>query len=89
MTRPPAPVYLEKRTYRRRRLVDAVRLLPILGIILFLLPILWTPSPENPAQTSNGYLYLFAIWVGMIAVTAILVSYLNNGENDDEEPGSS
>ena len=42
---PRAPIFLEKRGYRQRRMMDAVRLLPFLGLMLWMVPLLW-PVPE-------------------------------------------
>jgi hypothetical protein len=66
--RPPVePLFLARRTYRRRRLMDALRLLPWLGAFLFGLPLLW----RDPA-TSHGLLYLFAAWALLIVLSAAL-----------------
>nr|WP_294614957.1 hypothetical protein [uncultured Roseovarius sp.] len=34
------PVFLARRTYRRRRLADGARLLPVIGTVLFFIPLL-------------------------------------------------
>jgi hypothetical protein len=63
-------VFLERESYRRRRLMDAARLLPILGALLFMLPLLW-PDPD-PGEATNGIamssamIYVFAVWIGLI-----------------------
>ncbi|MFC6584470.1 hypothetical protein [Sulfitobacter aestuariivivens] len=36
-----APVFLERRRYRARRMMDAVRLLAFLGIALWMVPLMW------------------------------------------------
>lgn len=70
MTRPPVePLFLERRTYRARRLRDAARVLPILGAVLFLLPILWT---NDGASTARGFLYLFIVWTVLIVISGLL-----------------
>ncbi|MGV6848981.1 MAG: hypothetical protein ACWA5A_11440 [Marinibacterium sp.] len=65
-------VFLERRTYRRRRMMDAARVLPILGAILFLLPLLWRGHGVAPVATSAVYLYLFGIWAVLIVGSVIL-----------------
>ncbi|WP_235851876.1 hypothetical protein [Litorivita pollutaquae] len=47
------PVFLERKTYRARRLMDGARVLPVLGMVLFLLPALW-PQPVAEIATSGG-----------------------------------
>ena len=64
--RAPEPLFLERRNYLRRRLGDAAKLLPLLGVLLFLLPVLWSES----ATTAGGFVYLFTVWVLLIGVVA-------------------
>lgn len=66
------PVFLIKSTYRQRRLRDALRLLPVLGIVLLLLPLLW---PEG-SRTRDVLVYVFVIWTGLIVAGVVLIRYL-------------
>jgi len=66
--RPGMPLFLPRDSYRRRRLMDAARLLPAFGAALVLLPVLWTSDHPN----AHGAVYLFACWAGLIAATAAL-----------------
>ena len=61
------PLFLARQSYRRRRLEDAAKLLPILGAILFLLPLLMTG-----AGTARQGLFLFGAWFGLILATALI-----------------
>jgi len=71
--RPPEPLFLERQTYRRRRLMDAARLLPVAGAVLFFLPLLWAgPSGTGEARTAAGGLYVFAVWIASIIVAALI-----------------
>ena len=74
MARPQRPVFLPPATYRRKRLRDAARLLPVLGAALLLVPLLWTGS-DAPGGVGNAgaLLYLLAVWAGLI-VAAFLLS---------------
>jgi hypothetical protein len=73
MKRPGAPMFLERRSYRRRRLGDAARLLPLFGLVLILLPMLWSPDTTGAARlTAWEGVYLFAVWALLIGVAAIL-----------------
>lgn len=70
---PPDPPFLERRVYRRRRLRDAARLLPILGAVLFALPVMWTgPAGASDASTARGGVYVFAAWAALIVAAALL-----------------
>ena len=55
---------------RWQRLTDSVLILPFVGTILFLLPIMWPRASEGVAAegtaTSTSLIYLFAVWAGLI-----------------------
>jgi hypothetical protein len=68
MREPIEPLFLARQTYRRRRLMDALRLLPWLGAFLFGLPLFWSA----PA-TASGLLYLFGAWLLLIVLSFALV----------------
>ncbi len=70
----PPPVFLARRLYRRRRLGDAARVLPVLGAALFLLP----ATGAVPAG-AGAFVYLFAAWGGLIALAAVLAALLGRG----------
>ncbi|WP_373353285.1 hypothetical protein [Pseudoroseicyclus sp. CXY001] len=82
MARPSAPVFLARNTYRRRRLADAARILPVLGAVLFMLPLLWR---EGEAGTAAGLIYIFTIWTLLIVLARVLSHRL--GAAEDEGPG--
>lgn len=61
----------ERQTYRRRRLMDIARLLPVLGALLLALPLLWPEASTHPAardgvSMSTAIIYVFAVWAGLI-----------------------
>ncbi|HBS49267.1 MAG TPA: hypothetical protein DEA05_03885 [Rhodobacteraceae bacterium] len=72
MSRRPQPVFLERQGYRRRRLADAARLLPILGAALLAVPLLWprADAPGGGVPMSTAFLYVFGVWAGLIALAA-------------------
>ncbi len=84
MSRPPAPVFLERRSYRRRRLNDAIRVLPIVGALLFFEPLFWTGSDGAPARTTSGVIYIFGIWA-LLVIAAFLASRAMARLGDDPE----
>lgn len=69
------PIFLERRSYRRRRMWDAVRMLPFLGAVLWMVPLLW-PLPDGAegegVATSSALLYLFAVWIFLTFVARLL-----------------
>lgn len=76
------PVFLEREGYRRRRAMDAVRLMPVLGLFLFLLPMMW-----GGGNTRITGLYIFVFWVLLVVVTWFLARRLGEpGRNRDDSP---
>ena len=73
MKPPRGPEFLARGSYRIRRLMDAARFLPALGLVLLLLPLLrGEPEAEAPS-TASETVYLFAVWIGLI-IAAFLMS---------------
>ncbi len=84
-------IFLERETYRRRRIMDAARLLPILGLALFAIPLLW-PTPDEAAAAgeaipmSAAVLYIFGVWASLI-VLAFLFGLKSRGWGPAEAAG--
>jgi len=79
--------FLERRTYRRRRLTDGLRLLPLLGLWLFMVPVLWPESKDvagsDAVTMSSALIYIFAVWVGLIALCgAMVLAQLRSSSGD-------
>jgi uncharacterized membrane protein len=83
MRRLRAPLFLARAVYRKRRLRDAARLLPLLGFFLLILPMLWQ-RPEGPGW---DVVYIFVVWAGLIAVAALLAPGLGGSEAERDEGG--
>lgn len=79
------PLFLARRSYRRRRIMDAARLLPLVGLVLFLLPMLWHPGETPVPDTARGMIYLFAVWAGLILAAAALARGLAPALDAEEE----
>lgn len=87
MAREPLPLFLERGVYRRRRMMDALRLLTVLGVVLWLIPALWPNDPSSGAQTmpmSRALFYIFGVWAALIAISAVLAIRLRRPEGSDE-----
>lgn len=60
---PDRPLFLERASFRRRRLGDAARVLPVLAAALILVPVWWMPAQVSFAA---GAVWLFGIWAALI-----------------------
>lgn len=70
-----APIFLERNSYRRRRVIDAVRLLPFLGFLLWMVPLLWAvdpPSDGTAVPASQALKYVFGVWTFLVGVGFVL-----------------
>ena len=77
------PVFLERANYRRRRVADAARAVPILGGVLVMLPLLWPEgSEEQSIGTPAAFLFVFGIWVVMIASAALMARWLKQYQKE-------
>lgn len=85
-------LFLERRTYRRNRLQDAARLMPVLGAFLFFGPVFILTTNAGVGGGTGGWLiYFLAIWLLLIAIAAVLARALGRlsppGAEDDEPGG--
>ncbi len=70
------PTFLARDSYRKRRLEDSARLVPIAGLILLLMPLLWAAR----SGTSGALIYIFSVWALLILVVGLLSRALMSGE---------
>jgi len=77
------PLFLARQSYRRRRLTDAIRLVPVLGALLFLIPVL-NMSGGN-GTTLVGGIYLFVSWLALIALSGLLARVTSRPDETPEE----
>lgn len=70
MKRPRSQLFVERDIYRRRRLLDAARVLPVLGFLLLLLPVLWART--GAMGIAGETIYVFVLWALLIVATALL-----------------
>ena len=61
-------LFLEQRSYRRRRLQDAALLLPVLGGVLVLLPLVG----PGAGSTRIAGVYFFILWFALVVLGAAL-----------------
>ena len=75
------PVFLERDTYRQRRLIDAARVLPVIGAFLWMMPLLWQ---GGEVSTATAMMYIFGIWLGLVVISAVLSRRLRHGGDEQE-----
>ncbi|MEO1910511.1 MAG: hypothetical protein ABGX10_08820 [Paracoccus sp. (in: a-proteobacteria)] len=63
------PLFLERASFRRRRLGDAARVLPVLAMLLMLLPVWWSPVSLSYAA---GAVWIFGTWAVLIVAVWLL-----------------
>ena len=80
------PYQIERQTFRRRRLIDATCALPLVGWVLWWLPLMFNHS-ETPVRTSVALIYIFGVWVGLALIAARLVRLLEAARAVDPPAG--
>jgi hypothetical membrane protein len=66
-------VYLERRRYRTRRVIEALKVLPVLGLVLIGVPLLWTEG----VKTSEAMIYFFSVWMVLVLAAIWLARRLD------------
>ncbi|MGB0967858.1 MAG: hypothetical protein ACPGUX_06710 [Halocynthiibacter sp.] len=79
---PGSRLFLEWESYRRKRAMDAGNIFPVLGVILFLLPVLFA-SGRDSLPVSGAMIYVFAAWTVLIALSVWLSRLLSQPETQD------
>ncbi len=80
MAAPREPVFLARESYRRRRLGDAARLVPLFGLVLLLIPAVLSISD----RTADAIVYVFTVWALLIVLIGVLSRRLSQGVPADE-----
>lgn len=84
MKRSARPLFLARAPYRQRRLRDAARLLPILGFLLLLLPLLWTDGSRRTLMSAE-VLYYLGVWALLVGLAALFAPGLKDDEAGEAE----
>lgn len=79
------PLFLQRRSYRFRRMMDALRFLPFIGLALWMVPLLWPGTQDVGAMPlSSALLYIFGIWFFLVlAAWALWLRTREATGNDD------
>lgn len=85
-------MFLARRAYRRRRVIDAARLLPVFAGFLVLVPLLWDDGHRGTPVMAQHAAYIFVIWALFVAAAAALAFALRpadlnrpKGSEDDAD----
>lgn len=77
------PQFLDVKSYRRKRWVDAARLLPLFGAIGILTPLPFLFQGRDPSEPTNPLtLYLFGLWLGLIIAAFVLSHQLDRQDGE-------
>lgn len=84
MSRPTKqPVFLHRATYRQRRVRDAAKLLPFLGLVLWAIPLTWASDAREAPIGASGVVYVFGVWLILIVLTAVFASKVRVSTQDE------
>lgn len=78
------PTFLERASYRQRRLIDAARLLPLVGLVLWVIPLLWRSGTAESTSNGSALLYVFGVWVLLIICAAAIIRALQVNDEPSE-----
>ena len=83
------PLFLERESYKRRRVIDASRLTPLLGAFLFLIPLAWPDrgASGEPVLANIG-LYMFAVWFFLVVCAAFVARRLSRDDWRPDAPAT-
>ncbi|AKS45745.1 hypothetical protein SAMN05444287_0843 [Octadecabacter temperatus] len=86
MSKPKRTEFLERSSYRQRRIRDGARLLPIIALVLMVLPLMWPRNAPEQSLTSSGIIYIFFLWMLLIVCAYALsrVLRLSDPVRDEE-----
>ena len=86
--RPPGRpgLFLARDSYRQRRLRDAARMLPVLGLILWLIPLMWRREADQTGGMAAAVAFVFAGWVLLIVLTGLVVRRLRPDHDAAADP---
>ena len=82
---PRQTLFLQRQPYRRRRLIDAARILPVFGAFMFFVPSILI-ARGTTGTTSAMWLFLFGTWIALIVSGALIVRVLRDVDTGAGKP---
>ncbi len=79
-------LFLARDSYRQRRLRDAARMLPVLGAVIWLLPLMWQRGPQETGGMAAAVVFVFAGWTLLIILTALIARKLRPDDDAGIRP---
>jgi len=73
-------LFLERKSYRKRRLMDLISMLPFFGTFLFFIPLIWVANAELGPRISVAMIYLFGVWIFLSFCQLILINHLKKSD---------
>ncbi|WP_294226508.1 hypothetical protein [uncultured Shimia sp.] len=78
--------FLERQSYRRRRLIDTIRTLPVIGGVLWAVPLLWRQSESaDVVMTSDAIIYIFSVWLLLVVGGGWFARSLKRSDAEETE----
>ena len=74
-------LFLARDSYRQRRLRDAARMLPVLGAVIWLIPLMWQREAGQTGGMAAAVVFVFVGWTLLIVLAALIARKLRP---DDE-----
>ncbi|MEN8919067.1 MAG: hypothetical protein ABF254_10790 [Octadecabacter sp.] len=85
MIKPTRTEFLERSSYRQRRIRDGARLLPIVALVLMVLPLMWPRNSPEQSLTSSGIIYIFGLWMLLVVAAFLLTRVLRFSDPTRDE----
>ena len=80
----PPPIFLQRASYRQRRLRDAAKLMPFVGAILWAIPLAWSSQADGGPSATSALIYVFSVWVLLILITAFMATRIKRDTGHDD-----
>jgi predicted membrane channel-forming protein YqfA (hemolysin III family) len=81
-------LFLARDSYRQRRLRDAAWMLPVLGAVIWLVPLLWQRGPGQTGGMAAAVVFVFSGWMVLIVLTALIARKLRPDDSAAIDPGT-
>ncbi|MFB2594998.1 hypothetical protein ACEYYB_09110 [Paracoccus sp. p4-l81] len=79
--------FLARRAYRLRRMMDAARLVPVLGALAVILPVFHAGHhPQHPMWFGRGLALMLGVWLVMVLAAAVIGRVLAPAIGATEDP---